>query len=196
VGCGWVQLVSVVVRQYAVRRSLRLTWERTRRAEASNARYKPQLPINISMSALGLLPPPQSSSSMAFPLLAASHALAEAHHAQYDSSHDIHHVNRVVSLSLALARTLPAVDLLVVELAARFHDLLDAKYMPAGVPVPSARDHLRSFWDANDTEGETSGEQRALVEKVMENVSYSKEVKRIKAGAVTDWHRECLELHW
>lgn len=152
---------------------------------------------------------------MASPLLAASHKLAEAHHAQYDSSHDIHHVNRVVSLSLLLARTLtgppspppppssaatlsslPSVDLLVVELAARFHDLLDAKYLPAGVPVPSARDHLKSFWNTHDVERETSEEQRALVEKVMENVSYSKEVKRIKAGGVTDWHRECLELHW
>jgi len=32
--------------------------------------------------------------------------------------------------------------------------------------------------------------------KIVENVSYSKEVKRIAGGLQTPWHESCLELHW
>lgn len=57
-------------------------------------------------------------------------ALARDHHANYDPSHDFHHVRRVVNLSILLARSLQAegqqVDLLTVELAAWAHDLLDS----------------------------------------------------------------------
>ncbi|GAA5888450.1 hypothetical protein JCM5296_000634 [Sporobolomyces johnsonii] len=129
-------------------------------------------------------------------ILQAAAALAQSHHAPYDPSHDFHHVHRVRLQSLRLARSLsPTPDLLVVELAALFHDLVDAKYLrlEPGQKPPSARDHLEPFW-ASFGDDVISEAQRRLVERVVDNVSYSKEVKRIKAGEETDWHRECPEL--
>lgn len=129
------------------------------------------------------------------PLLAAAEQLARAHHAQYDPSHDFYHVERVRQLALAIARSLPSpVDALVVELAALFHDLLDAKYLSKDAPAPTARDHLAGFW-AQHGAG-LSDERRRLVERIIENVSHSKEVKRMKEGRQTEWHEMCQELHW
>lgn len=62
------------------------------------------------------------------PLILAAESLARSHHSQYDPSHDWHHVARVRSLSLSIAHSLPTPpDMLVVNLAALFHDLLDRK---------------------------------------------------------------------
>lgn len=128
-------------------------------------------------------------------LLCAAHALAASHHAQYDPSHDLHHIHRVLSLSLLIANSLPAPpDLLVVQLATLFHDLLDSKYLPPGAVSLTARERLEGFWLASG-EG-LSEERRRLVERVVENVSYSKEVKRTAKGEQTAWHDTCAELHW
>ncbi|GAA6048362.1 hypothetical protein JCM3770_000968 [Rhodotorula araucariae] len=136
------------------------------------------------------------AASSASTVVQAAEQLARSHHAQYDPSHDFYHVARVRGLALALARSLPAPspDPLVVELAALFHDLLDRKYLPKDKPVPSAEEHLASFWSAF-TEDEVDDRQRRLVERVVENVSYSKEVERIAVGRQTDWHLTCQELH-
>lgn len=32
--------------------------------------------------------------------------------------------------------------------------------------------------------------------KIVDNISYRKEVKRITGGLQTPWHETCLELHW
>ncbi|GAA5876085.1 hypothetical protein JCM8547_002632 [Rhodosporidiobolus lusitaniae] len=143
-------------------------------------------------------PAPSTSPSR---VVQAALALATEHHAKYDPSHDIHHVQRVTLLALSIARSIPSssssplppVDLLVVHLAALTHDLLDAKYLPPGAD-PSAAAFFKPFW-AQFSEEEVSEEQRRLVENVVENVSYSKEKKRRAAGLETDWHRECRELH-
>lgn len=128
-------------------------------------------------------------------LLTAAERLARAHHAQYDPSHDFYHVERVRRLALSIARSLPEpVDSLVVELAALFHDLLDAKYLPKDAPVPTAHEHLAGFWAENGAG--LSEERRRLVERIIENVSHSKEVRRIKEGRQTEWHETCRELHW
>uniref|UniRef100_A0A0K3CMN6 BY PROTMAP: gi/472582238/gb/EMS19934.1/ HD domain containing protein [Rhodosporidium toruloides NP11] gi/647399659/emb/CDR44557.1/ RHTO0S09e06216g1_1 [Rhodosporidium toruloides] n=1 Tax=Rhodotorula toruloides TaxID=5286 RepID=A0A0K3CMN6_RHOTO len=127
-------------------------------------------------------------------LLTAAERLARAHHAQYDPSHDFYHVERVRRLALSIARSLPEpVDSLVVELAALFHDLLDAKYLPKDAPVPTAHEHLAGFWAENGAG--LSEERRRLVERIIENVSHSKEVRRIKEGRQTEWHETCRELH-
>lgn len=131
-------------------------------------------------------------------VLAEAEQLARKHHAQYDPSHDFLHVTRVRGLALSIARSLPGhprVDLVVVHLASLFHDLLDKKYLPRDQPVPSAREHLGPFWSAF-SQDEVADEQRRLVERVVENVSYSKEVKRIAEGGQAEWHLTCLELHW
>ncbi|GAA6017046.1 hypothetical protein JCM10207_001467 [Rhodosporidiobolus poonsookiae] len=130
------------------------------------------------------------------PAVLAAESLARAHHAHYDPSHDFHHVHRVTLLALSIARSLPppsSLDLLVVHLSALLHDLLDKKYLPAGASA-SARDRFESLW-APFSQDELSDEQRRLVERVVENVSYSKEVRRIQNGEETEWHSECRELH-
>ncbi|TNY23038.1 hypothetical protein DMC30DRAFT_348010 [Rhodotorula diobovata] len=130
-------------------------------------------------------------------VLAEAEQLARKHHAQYDPSHDFLHVTRVRGLALSIARSLPGhprVDLVVVHLASLFHDLLDKKYLPRDKPVPSAREHLAPFWSAF-SQDQVADEQRRLVERVVENVSYSKEVKRIAEGGQAEWHLTCLELH-
>jgi|SRR5579859_116539 len=83
---------------------------------------------------------------------------------------------------------MPQADMLVVELAALFHDLFDAKYTHVNedtkLDIPS--------WLAtrNVTELEAS-----LVVKIISNVSYSKEIVLRQEGGWTKWHDECVELH-
>ncbi|KWU43474.1 hypothetical protein RHOSPDRAFT_13076, partial [Rhodotorula sp. JG-1b] len=118
----------------------------------------------------------------------------------YDPSHDFYHVDRVRRLALAIAHSLHGVDLLVVELAALFHDLIDAKYLPKNAPKPTARETLDPFWSQHDDDDNAdhqilNEERRRLIERIVDNVSYSKEVKRIAAGQQTEWHLSCLELH-
>ncbi|GAA5906450.1 HD domain-containing protein [Sporobolomyces salmoneus] len=145
-------------------------------------------------------------------IILAAQNLATAHHAPYDPSHDIHHVSRVTSLALLIADSLsssssssestssPPLDFLVIHLSALFHDLLDSKYLPPLAPGSSyltPRSRLEEpFW-SKFTEEEISQERRRLVERIVENVSYSKEVKRMRGelGGITEWHRECRELH-
>ncbi|GAA5992549.1 hypothetical protein JCM5350_005911 [Sporobolomyces pararoseus] len=136
-------------------------------------------------------------------IVSAAQRLATLHHAPYDPSHDIHHVSRVTSLSLLIAKSLPSstppIDFLVIHLSALFHDLLDSKYLPPLEPgqlPPTPRDRLELFWN-QFSEEEFSQERRRLVEKVIENVSYSKEVKKLRGelGGITGWHKECRELH-
>ena len=134
-------------------------------------------------------------------LVAAAQLRAQAHHKDYDPSHDFYHVDRVRRLALAIAHSLHGVDLLVVELAALFHDLIDAKYLPKNAPKPTARETLDPFWSQHDDDDNAdhqilNEERRRLIERIVDNVSYSKEVKRIAAGQQTEWHLSCLELHW
>lgn len=125
---------------------------------------------------------------------------ARDHHEQYDPSHDFWHVDRVRRLSLSIAHhstssaPLHRIDLLVVELAALFHDLIDAKYLPKGSEATDAKGTLEPFWRAHGAV--VAEDRRRLVEQIVDNVSFSKEVKRIKAGGQTEWHLSCPELHW
>ncbi|KAM0790062.1 hypothetical protein ACM66B_005390 [Microbotryomycetes sp. NB124-2] len=127
-----------------------------------------------------------------------------AHHARFDPSHDFYHVRRVTLLALSIAHSLanPStsgkprhVDLLVVQLAALAHDMLDKKYLPkdrSGSP-PTAKSHLARLYKG--FEHVITEQQQDLVARIVDNVSYSKEVKRIAEGKQTQWHETCLELH-
>lgn len=139
-------------------------------------------------------------------LIAHFEGIAQAHHANYDSSHTFDHVQRVLRLSLAICASLnavpsssdsvsapPACATLVVHLAAVAHDLVDKKYLPSGSTL-TAEEHLKPLWVGY--EEVITEEQRRLVERIVDNVSYSKEVKRLKNGEETEWHRTCKELHW
>lgn len=98
--------------------------------------------------------------------------------ANHDPSHDWHHVHRVRLLALSLTRspdvTGRPVDLLAVELGALFHDLTDAKYTASS---SSASSVLKPFWESLAA-GLVTEEQRTLVEKIVSNVSWSKDVRR------------------
>ncbi|GAA5934552.1 HD domain-containing protein [Sporobolomyces koalae] len=125
-------------------------------------------------------------------VVAAAQQLATAHHAPYDPSHDIHHVHRVVSLSLLISSTLEHhIDRLVVILAALFHDLLDKKYQTV---AQTPEEKLAPFWN-QFTQHQVSDPQRRLVERIIANVSYSKEVKRTATEPDQAWFDSCLELH-
>lgn len=131
--------------------------------------------------------------------------------ANHDPSHDWHHVHRVRLLALSLTRSPDlegrSVDLLVVELGALFHDLTDAKYNSA-LSTPSSV--LKPFWDSVHPPSSSSASgtlitesQRLLVEKIVGNVSWSKDVRRRRADRshlsaadldLAQWLESCPEF--
>ncbi|KAF8150066.1 hypothetical protein B0H34DRAFT_732285 [Crassisporium funariophilum] len=120
--------------------------------------------------------------------------------ARYDSSHDKYHVQRVRKTALALARNVtvsPTPDLLVVELAALLHDVLDKKYVTPEVAADPFAFFLPFFTSMTALHGidlVEDGRGRQIT-RVIDNVSWSTE-KRLRAtGQWTDWHNQCLELH-
>lgn len=135
-------------------------------------------------------------SNMTSQLLKGAQDLAFHRQSQCDSSHDQFHVLRVLKLSTLICLNHERTpDLLVVQLSALFHDLLDRKYLPKELEGVSAHDYLAEFW-AHWTERDVTTSQRRLVEDIISNVSYSKEVKRIKNREQTAFHETCIELHW
>ncbi|EPQ27482.1 uncharacterized protein PFL1_05020 [Pseudozyma flocculosa PF-1] len=103
----------------------------------------------------------------------------------HDPSHDWHHVNRVRQLALSL-RNSPDVadeqlDLLVVELAALFHDLNDAKYAKTTVYSSGSLPIISSFFDSHPSSYILDAVQRERIVKIVDNVSWSKDCRRREA---------------
>ncbi|EAU83079.1 hypothetical protein CC1G_11163 [Coprinopsis cinerea okayama7 len=119
--------------------------------------------------------------------------------ARYDPSHDRYHVYRVRKTAMKLARALPAgkVDLLVVELAALLHDVLDKKYVSAEQAADPYQFFLPFFERMSTKHGVDliSDNRGKLVAKVIDNVSWSTEKRLREKGLWTEWHEGCLELH-
>ncbi|EGN98867.1 hypothetical protein SERLA73DRAFT_54842 [Serpula lacrymans var. lacrymans S7.3] len=119
--------------------------------------------------------------------------------ARYDPSHDAFHVERVRKTALSIARALPSQkpDLLVVELAALLHDVLDKKYVSAAEAADPYKFFLPFFEQLAsglDLDLLTDGRGRQI-SKIVENVSWTTEKKLRENGALEDWHRDCVELH-
>ncbi|KAG6374380.1 hypothetical protein JVT61DRAFT_4416 [Boletus reticuloceps] len=131
--------------------------------------------------------------------LAAAEKLMVATMARYDPSHDVFHVQRVRKTALSLARSLPHKnpDLLVVDLAALLHDILDKKYVsPAEAADPDA--YFLPFFQslAKDYALDLISDGRAtLIVKIVENVSWTTEKKLCESGELEEWHTTCTELH-
>lgn len=128
-------------------------------------------------SAATLSPPRRLTSSQRARMISSAESFVKTAFAAHDPSHDWHHVHRVRLLALHLSRSpelsSSPLDLLVIELGALFHDLTDAKYTSSSLTPSSV---LAPFWAQS---GSTiSAEQRALVEKIVGNVSWSKDVRR------------------
>ncbi|KAG0225796.1 hypothetical protein BGW41_004549 [Actinomortierella wolfii] len=115
--------------------------------------------------------------------------LVKQHMAAYDPSHDWFHVDRVRRQALKIARDEKArgidVDLEVVEIAALFHDIGDFKYQKEG--DPSGRDIILGFLEKHHFDPRKA----ELVAKIVENVSFRKEL----AGIKDEWRDTCIELH-
>ncbi|KAG2124160.1 hypothetical protein BD769DRAFT_1628816 [Suillus cothurnatus] len=95
--------------------------------------------------------------------------------ARYDPSHDAFHVQRQP-------------DLLVVELAALLHDVLDKKY----VSEIEAADPYGYFLLSSNLISD--GRARQIV-RIVENVSWTTEKELRSTGKIEEWHRVCVELH-
>ena len=105
-------------------------------------------------------------------------------------------MQRVRETALKLARSIqPQPDLLVIELGALLHDILDKKYVsPSEAADPlsfftpffeSVRNHVDLSQNGRDE----------LVVKIIENVSWTTEKKLRAEGKWTEWHDTCAELH-
>lgn len=86
------------------------------------------------------------------------------------------------------AKSPDSADLVVVELAALFHDLFDRKYEK----VNSSKTLDIATWLETRP---TSEKQRDLIIRIISNVSYSKEIVLRQSGGWTSWHQSCVELH-
>lgn len=155
-------------------------------------------------------------------VLAAAEKLMVATMARYDPSHDMFHgmaasglfasfqaladvyglyssVRRVRKTALSLARSLSHKnpDLLVVDLAALLHDVLDKKYVSAA----EAADPYAYFLPFFQSLGKDyaldliSDGRAALIVKIVENVSWTTENKLRESGKFGEWHTTCIELH-
>ncbi|KAH7926096.1 hypothetical protein BV22DRAFT_1111928 [Leucogyrophana mollusca] len=119
--------------------------------------------------------------------------------ARYDPSHDAFHVERVRKTALSLARSAgpEKPDLLVVELAALLHDVLDKKYVSDADAADPYAYFLPLFEKLSSEHGLNlinDGRARQIV-KIVENVSWTTEKRLREAGQWQEWHDRCVELH-
>ena len=109
-------------------------------------------------------------------------------------------VRRVRNTALALARAVPdrKPDLLVVELAALLHDVLDKKYMDPKLSAVE-REPLNFFHPFFESVSSyidlVKTGQAELIGRIIENVSWTTEKKLRENGELTPWHESCVELH-
>lgn len=104
---------------------------------------------------------------------------------------------RTTALRIARALSSAPPDLLVVELAALLHDVLDKKYVSAAEAADPYAFFLPFFQQAAEEHGVDlvqDGRARTIA-RIVDNVSWSTE-KRLRAeGNWGGWHEGCLELH-
>jgi len=130
-------------------------------------------------------------------------------------------IGTTLALTLGRDPTLPRPpNALVLELGALFHDLCDAKYLPKDTSAQSssakAKAVLQPFFDVleHDRIDELlPPEDRATIERIVDNVSWSKDVRRRKEreearargedlreinagqeGEQIDWEEQCVEF--
>lgn len=115
-----------------------------------------------------------------------------------------HAVQRVRRTALKLASE-PSIssrspDLLVIELSALLHDVLDKKYVPESLSSNPYEFFLPIFEQLDKERPSVGllaqGEKRArLIVDVVTNVSWTTEKKLRQEGKWGAWHDNCLELH-
>ncbi|KAJ6576724.1 hypothetical protein DFH09DRAFT_1361602 [Mycena vulgaris] len=117
--------------------------------------------------------------------------------ARYDPSHDAFHVQRVRRTALALANGIsPKPDLLVVELAALLHDVLDKKYVSAeqaADPYAFFLPFFTSMAAKHQLDLVQDGRARQIAQ-IVDNVSWTTEIK-LRKNNLWSWQQNCVELH-
>jgi uncharacterized protein len=104
---------------------------------------------------------------------------------------------RRTALSIARALSAQQPDLLVVELAALLHDVLDKKYVSeieAADPYGYFLPFFQSLSSEHGLDLISDGRARQIV-KIVENVSWTTEKELRSTGKIEEWHRVCVELH-
>ncbi|CAO3702815.1 unnamed protein product [Rhizopus stolonifer] len=121
-------------------------------------------------------------------ILQATRQMVSEYMASFDSSHDMHHVERVVDLALLLARDFK-VDLQVVELAALCHDVGDRKYYKG---KETGGELIETFLKKHDYA------KAGLVGRIVDHIGFSKELgwdDEKDPKEQVKWRNSCLELH-
>lgn len=104
---------------------------------------------------------------------------------------------RKTALSIAGVLLAKQPDLLVVELAALLHDVLDKKYASETEAADAYAYFLPFFQSLSSEHGLdliSDGRAHQIV-KVIENVSWTTEKKLRDTGKIEEWHNTCVELH-
>jgi uncharacterized protein len=104
---------------------------------------------------------------------------------------------RKTALTIARALT-PSPDLLVVELAALLHDILDKKYVPpelAADPLAFFEPLFRRLAHQHPPLDLIADGRAQTIARIVENVSWTTEKKLRAAGQWGGWHESCKELH-
>ncbi|KAL7273293.1 hypothetical protein RUND412_003867 [Rhizina undulata] len=116
-------------------------------------------------------------------LISLTRAFVAQYMSTFDPSHDFNHVLRVLSLSHHLLSTEKShnpqipYDADIVTLAALLHDVGDKKYLPPSAPITDSAGPVELFLLS-------VGAEKGLaerVQKIVDNVSYSHEVKNLEA---------------
>jgi len=113
-------------------------------------------------------------------------------------------VQRVRKTALRLASD-PSVssrspDLLVIELSALLHDVLDKKYVPESLSSDPYAFFLPMFEELDARRPSVGllaegGKRARLIADIVTNVSWTTEKKLRQEGKWGSWHDECVELH-
>jgi uncharacterized protein len=91
-------------------------------------------------------------------------------------------------------------DLLVIELSALLHDVLDKKYVPESLssdPLAFFHPLFQELVEKHPSVGllAEDGKRARLIADIVRNVSWTTEKKLRKEGKWGAWHESCLELH-
>lgn len=115
-----------------------------------------------------------------------------------------HTVQRVRKTALRLASD-PLVssrspDLLVIELSALLHDVLDKKYVPESLSSDPYAFFLPMFEELDTKHPSVGllagdGKRARLIADIVTNVSWTTEKKFRQEGKWGSWHDQCVELH-
>ncbi|KAL9654256.1 hypothetical protein ABK040_010288 [Willaertia magna] len=104
----------------------------------------------------------------------------------YDCSHDFVHVERVVNLSMKIAKKENVTDnksLQIIELAAYLHDLMDHKYVSSNESQSENQNKRQTLIQNHLSQFQLDNDIIDKVQFIVENISFSKEVKRLSSSS-------------